>query len=141
MSIFLDIFYSDDDDFLMQAFGISTGSMFESKEISEKQCCSVDDHDNQEAQSVVQDLDIEDSRADLKEGCEEEQSVEDQWDESHEADCKNMAEEDKAGKNLNCDDLTNISVCTSMNDEEIIDDVQMVDTKYSEGKIFLSSLS
>lgn len=112
------------------------GSMFDSKEISEKQCGSIDDHDNQEAQSVVQDLEIEDSRTDLKEGCEEEQSVEDQWDESHEADCKNMAEEDKAGKNLNCDDLTNISVCTSMNDEDIIDDVQMVDTKYSEGGNF-----
>lgn len=74
------------------------GSMFESKKISEKQCGSVDDHENQEAQSVVQDLEIEDSRADLQEGCEEEQSVEDQWDESHEADCKTWQRKTKLEK-------------------------------------------
>lgn len=46
-----------------------------------------------------------------------------------------MAEEDKAGENLNCDDLINIFVCvdiTSMNDEDIIADFQMVDTGNSE---------
>ena len=64
MSIFLDIFYFDDDDFLMLAFGISMGSMFELEEISEKQCGSADDHENQEAQSVVQD-----SQVDLQERC------------------------------------------------------------------------
>lgn len=131
MSILLDIFDSDDDDFLMWAFAsISMGTMFESEEISEKQCGSVDDHKNQEAQSVVQD-----SQVDLQEGCKEEQSVEDQWDEPHEIDCKDMAEEDKAGENLNCDDLINISVCaevTSVNDEDIIADFQMVDTRNSE---------
>jgi len=36
-----------------------------------------------------------------------------------------VAEEEKAGENLNCDDLINIYECadvTSMNDEDIIDD-------------------
>jgi len=70
MSLFEDIFNSDDDVFLIWAFGINMGSIFESEEISEKQCGFVDDHGNQEAQSVVQD-----SQADLQEGCEEEQSV------------------------------------------------------------------
>ena len=48
-------------------------------------------------------------------GCEEEQSVEDQLDEPHEADCKDAVEEDKAGENLNLnfDDLINISFSQS----------------------------
>ena len=53
---------------------------------------------------------MEDTRADLQEGCKEEQSVEDQLDEPHEANFKDMEEEDKAGENLNCDDLI-IFVC------------------------------
>ena len=58
MSIFLDMFTYDDDDFLMRTFGgislSSMGSIF-----SKKQHCSVDDHEKQEAQFVVQDHDIE----------------------------------------------------------------------------------
>lgn len=41
----------------------------------------------------------------------------------------------KTGENLNCDDLINIYVCayvTSMNDEDIMDEIQMVDTKNSQ---------
>lgn len=104
MSIFLDIFYFHDDDFLMWAFGgMSMSSMLKSEEISEKQCGSVDNHDNQEAQFVVQHLDIEDTRANLQEGCKEEQSVEDQMDKPHEVDCKYAVEEDKARENLKYD--------------------------------------
>ena len=54
MSIFLDIFYSndDDDDIFMWAFiGVSLSSM--GSIFSEKQCGSIDDHEKQEAQSVV----------------------------------------------------------------------------------------
>ena len=67
----------------------------------------------------MQDPKIENTRANLQQGCKEEQSVEDQWDKPHESDCKDVAEEDKARENLNCDDLINISMCadvTSMND-------------------------
>ena len=55
MSLFEDIFNSDVDLFLTWAFGINMDSIFESEEISKKQCGSVDDHENQEAYSVVQD--------------------------------------------------------------------------------------
>lgn len=64
---------------------------------------------NQEAQYVVQD-----SHADFQEGREEEQSVEDQWDEPDEADFKDVAKENKAAENLNCDDLINIYFCVHL---------------------------
>ena len=35
-------------------------------------------------------------------------------DEPHEADCKDVAKEDKVGENLNYDDLMNISVCADI---------------------------
>ena len=63
----------------------------------------------------MQDPKIEGSRVDLQEGCKKEQSVEDQFDEPHEADCEDVAEEDKVGENLKCDDLMNISVCADVN--------------------------
>ena len=119
MSIFLDMFDSDDDDdFLMWTFGgVSLGSMDSifSEESSEKQRGSINNHEKQEAQSVIQDPDIEESQVDLQEGCKEEQSVEDQLDKPHEGDCQDVAEEDRAGENLNCDDLMNISVYADVN--------------------------
>ena len=77
---------------------------------------------------------MQDSQADLQEGCEEEQSAEDQWDEPDEADCKDVVEENKAGENLNCDDLINISVCaddTNNNKEKV--------TKFEEELKFLEA--
>ena len=119
MSIFLDIFDSDDDDdiFMWKFGGISLGGILKSEKISEKQCGSVDDYQKQEAESVVQDPDIEESRVDLQEGCKEEQSVEDQLDEPHESDCEDVVEEDRARENLKCDDLMNISVCANRSEE------------------------
>ena len=134
MSIFLDIFSDDDDDdILMLAFGgFSMSSIFKSGIFSEKQCGSIDDHEKQEAQSVVQDPDIEESQVDLQEGCKDEQSVEDQFDEPHEADGEDVAEEDRAGENLKCDNLINIYVCADDN----IAEIYMRDTRNGERKQF-----
>ena len=99
------------------------------QKMPEKQCGSIDDHKNQEAQFVVQY-----SQVDLQKGCEEEQSVEDQWDELDETHCKDVAEENKAGENLNCDDLINIFVCvdvTNNNKEKV--------TKFEEELKFLEA--
>ena len=107
-------------------------SIFKSGIFSEKQCGSVDDHEKQEAQSVVQDPDIEESQVDLQEGCKDEQSVEDQFDEPHEVDDEDVAEEDRAGENLKCDNLINIYVCADDN----IAEIYMRDTRNGERKQF-----
>ena len=80
----------------------------------------------------MQDPDIKESWVDLQEGYKEEQSVEDQFDEPHEADCEDMAKEDKAGENLKCDNLMNIYVCADDN----IAEIYMRNTKNGERKQF-----
>jgi len=129
MCLFGDIFNFDDDLFLMWPFGTNMGSIFKLEEISEKQCGFIDDHENQEAQSVVQD-----SQVTLQEGCEGEQSVEDQRDELDEANFKDVAKENKAEKKLNCDDLVNIFVC-----ENVTNNTMEKVTKFEEELNFLEA--
>lgn len=83
----------------------------------------INDRYYQEILYVLKQCETEKSRVVFQEGCEEEQSIEDQWDEPDEADCKDMAEENKAEENLNCDDLINIFVCaddTNNNKEKLM---------------------
>ena len=58
--------------------------------------------------------DQEDPVVVLEEGSTKEHIVEDQLDEPHEADCKDLVEEDKSRENSNYDDLMNISVCADV---------------------------
>ena len=80
----------------------------------------------------MKDLDIEESQVDLQEGCKDEQSVEDQFDEPHEADGEDVAKEDRAGNNLKFDNLMNIYVCADDN----ITEIYMRDTRNGERKQF-----
>lgn len=70
--------------------------------------------------------DQEDPLVILEEGSKEEHVVEDQLDKPHEADCKDSAEEDKAGKNSNYNDLMNV--------EDNMTNVQLFDIGSSERK-------
>lgn len=94
----------------------------------------INDHNYQKILYVLKQRETKNSRVVFQEGCEEEQSIEDQWNEPDEADCKDVAEENKVEENLNCDDLINIFVCaddTNSNKEKV--------TKFEEELKFLEA--
>ena len=78
----------------------------------------INDHDYQEILYALQQCEIEDSLVVLHEGCKEEHIVEDQLEVPHEVDCKDLAEEDKVGKNSNYDDLMNVSQCADVSNKK-----------------------
>lgn len=83
----------------------------------------INDNNYQEILYVLKQCETENSRVVFQERCEEEKSIEDQWDEPDEVDCKDVVEENKAEENLDCDDLINIFVCaddTNNNKEKVM---------------------